>query len=74
MNERIKQYIQAYQVDVIVAAEAKLGCSLTANEKAGIENLHSGLRLEGLYMAFIHAPTSQAEVAEVLAQYAAKLP
>ncbi len=73
MDDRIRQYIQAYQTDVIIAAEAKLGRSLVADEKAGIENTHSGLRLEGLYLAFSHASFSQAEVVEVLAQYAAKL-
>ena len=74
MDDRVRQYIQAYQADVVIAAEARLGRSLTANEKAGIENLYSGLRLEGLYMAFSHASTSQAEVAETLAQLAKPTP
>ena len=74
MDDKVRQYIKACQVDVVIAAETKLGRTLAADEKAGIENLYSGLRLEGLYMAFSHASTSQAEVIGVLAQYAAKLP
>ena len=72
MNEKIRQYLQAYQKDVLTAAEAKLGRLLSPAETAGIENLWSGLRLEGLFMAFRHPATSMEEVAEVLTQYAAQ--
>ena len=72
MDERIAGYLAAYRVDVITAAEAKLERPLSEAERAGIKNLHSGMRLEGLHMAFSHTSTSQEpdEVAEVLAQYA----
>ena len=74
MDNRIKQYLEAYQLDVITAAEAKLERPLSAEEKAGIENLYLGMRLEGLYQAFSHPSISQDEVTETLAPYAIQLP
>ena len=70
MDERIAQYLAAYRVDIITAAEAKLERPLSKSERVGIENLQSGMRLEGLHMAFSHASTSPEEVIEVLTQYA----
>jgi len=74
MNDRIKQYLQASQLEVITAAEAKLERPLSAEEKAGIENLYSGMRLQGLYQAFSHSSTSPDEVARDLAYFAAQPP
>ena len=72
MDDRIKQYLQAYQLDVITAAEAKLNRPLSPEQKGGIENLWSGMSLEGLYQAWSHASTSPDEVLNDLAYLAAQ--
>jgi hypothetical protein len=74
MDDRIKQYLQAYQLDVITAAEAKLERPLLPEEKAGIDNLWSGMQLEGLYQAFSYSSTSKDEVVRDLAYFAAQPP
>jgi hypothetical protein len=62
MNNKMQEAIAATQQDVIVAAEQKLGCSLTESERRGIQSIGSLMMLESCLRSFSSPAYTQAQV------------
>lgn len=69
-SDRIAQYLEAGREEVIAAAEAKLGRSLSPEEEQGIRDIKGGMMLESCCQAFSHIATTPEEVAKELAFFA----
>ncbi len=69
-DPRVQQALLGCQQDVIVAAEQKLGRSLTEAERRGIESVTSLMMLESCCRSFSSPVSTQAEVLADLEHFA----
>jgi hypothetical protein len=62
MNNKMQEAIAATQQEVAVAAEQKLGRSLTEAERRGIQSIGSLMMLESCHQSFSSPAYTQAQV------------
>jgi hypothetical protein len=69
MKDKMQQAIEASQQEVIIAAEQKLGRSLSDADRRGIQSIGSLMMLESCYQFFSSSVSTQAEVVADLAHF-----
>jgi hypothetical protein len=69
-DARFQQAVEGTQLEIMTAAEKKLGRSLTDAERQGVQSIHSLMMLESCCRAFGSAGTTQAEVLADLEHFA----
>lgn len=69
-DARFQQAVAGTQLEIITAAEKKLGRSLTDAERQGVQSIHSLMMLESCCRAFGSAGTTEAEVLADLKHFA----
>jgi hypothetical protein len=70
MQNKMQQAVELSQQEAITAAEAKLGRSLTGDERAGIQRIGSLMMLESVCQAFTFPGYTAAKVLADLEHYA----